>query len=168
MPRRLSLFGRLLERLRYAKRCKPVVLRVRKPGLKKYAKSVLTWVWRIPIIARSPRKNTKHESLLPRRCVAVGKEKTPRHSEAATARRSMFATAIGSRNCARRQLFVTKVENQRPCFIFSAGGGSTWPPKPLRMADNTFSAKVCSIRERNLVKRAVERTSAETPSSSAA
>src|SRR5215471_12179964 len=46
--------------------------------------------------------------------------------------------------------------------------GSTWPPKPLRMADRTFSANVWSRRERKRAKSAADRTSAGTAWSIAA
>ena len=44
-----------------------------------------------------------------------------------------------------------RLEPHRPFFILTAGGCSTCPPKPLRMAERIFSAKVCSWRERKRV-----------------
>src|ERR1700724_6382 len=47
-------------------------------------------------------------------------------------------------------------------------GGSLWPPKPARIAERIFSAKVCSLRERKRANNAAVSTSAGTASSMAA
>src|SRR3981081_2137565 len=44
--------------------------------------------------------------------------------------------------------------------VYSIGRDSTWPPNLLRMAESTFSANVCSFRERKRVKREALSTSA--------
>src|SRR6185437_14047178 len=46
--------------------------------------------------------------------------------------------------------------------------GSTWPPNFCRIADNIFSANVCSSRERKRTNKAADRTSTGTASSMAA
>src|SRR6202000_1061973 len=48
------------------------------------------------------------------------------------------------------------------------GCGSLWPPKPSRIAERIFSAKVCSLRERKRANSAAVSTSAGTASSIAA
>ena len=50
-----------------------------------------------------------------------------------------------------------------PCH--PPAGRSTWPPNLCRMAERTFSANVCSCRERNRAYNDEESTSAGTASS---
>src|SRR3546814_9405094 len=65
--------------------------------------------------------------------------------------------------------------NFRVSRACGSGGGthvpstcSTWPPKPKRMAESSFSPKVCSSRERKRANRAAASTCTGTASSIAA
>src|SRR5206468_2072482 len=64
-----------------------------------------------------------------------------------------------------REIERAYLHHDPPIYFF---GASTWPPKPNRMADSTFSAKVCSWRERKRTNSDAARTSAGTASSMAA
>src|SRR5262249_1500464 len=54
-----------------------------------------------------------------------------------------------------------------PPLLFYFFAASTWPPKPSRIADSTFSAKVCCWRERKRTNSEATSTSAGTASSMA-
>src|SRR5271154_710877 len=63
------------------------------------------------------------------------------------------------------------IRHELPAFGLSVLGsccGSLWPPKPARIAERIFSAKVCSLRERKRANSAAVSTSAGTASSIAA
>ena len=79
----------------------------------------------------------------------------------------------------KRALIWEGVCHERPAFGLTMSGafcragsgcccGSLWPPKPARIAERIFSAKVCSLRERKRANKAAVSTSAGTASSIAA
>ena len=68
----------------------------------------------------------------------------------------------------RRQAFGLTMSGAFCCTGAGCCCGSLWPPKPSRIADRIFSAKVCSLRERKRANSAAVSTSAGTASSMAA
>ena len=61
---------------------------------------------------------------------------------------NFFATRQADSNLGLRHIFErNRSEAHRPFFILTAGGCSTWPPKPLRMAERIFLARHVNLIE---------------------
>src|SRR2546428_11407711 len=93
--------------------------------------------------------------------LAGNRELGEEHHEIGRIRRCRALNMLAERGRLGHEMF-RRTRSQPPV------GCSTWPPNLWRIAESTFSAKVCSRRERKRAKREAARTSQGTASSSAA